>query len=581
MSLVDRALPQSASSARLRALDDLLGLATACALVVIIALAFWLRFTGLEGQDGTLSIDEARLALAGRGILEHGVPVMPTGWLYTRGLLPAYLVAASFATLGQTDLAARLPSVLAGTLLVPVMYFTGRLLAGRAGGLFAALAVAAYPPLVTWSREAWFYALYVLLCMAALFFILRAQRSQHPHDRILAGLLAGLTLFAHELGVFLVVPLAAQAALRLWQGRREPKGWRASLTALAIFTAMAALALLLTLGLRAETLGGRLSEIDQYALSPRLDEHTLSFYSDMLFQPYGLLPGIALLAIPLAVVRRAWETLILWLALIPPFLYVSTLEQYDRYGLTFVVVLIALAAQGTAFLAEWCIGRRHVDSASLDSGYATRVSPADPSPAGPRAPGLSSVDPRLSGLSAVGSRVPSPTASELLPGAVTLVILALVLLFRVNLHAAAEAARDYPKAGAWLSMARQLGITRDTLVMTDLPTVVEWYIGGVDYWPRSQKYEKYTFRGSGLPREVHSGAVLIRTLDDYERLVVEAHAGQTLWVLASGRSGQWESWVDASLRSTLERSASQRLAVDSDSYVQFSNDSEMLRIDLK
>ena len=66
---------------------------------------------------------------------EHGVPVMPTGWLYTRGLLPTYTVAASFAALGRTDFAARLPSVLAGTALVPVMFALGRTVVGRAGGV--------------------------------------------------------------------------------------------------------------------------------------------------------------------------------------------------------------------------------------------------------------------------------------------------------------------------------------------------------------------------------------------------------------------------------------------------------------
>ena len=51
---------------------------------------------------------------------------MPSCRVYTRGLLNAYLIGGSFALFGRHDFAARLPSVLAGTLLVPVVYLLGQ-----------------------------------------------------------------------------------------------------------------------------------------------------------------------------------------------------------------------------------------------------------------------------------------------------------------------------------------------------------------------------------------------------------------------------------------------------------------------
>jgi hypothetical protein len=62
-----------------RASDRAPAIAVAIAVVGATGLGLWLRLTGLWGWDGTLSPDEARLALAGRAALEHGAPVFPTG----------------------------------------------------------------------------------------------------------------------------------------------------------------------------------------------------------------------------------------------------------------------------------------------------------------------------------------------------------------------------------------------------------------------------------------------------------------------------------------------------------------------
>src|SRR5712691_2152933 len=114
-------------------------------------LAFWIRLPGLVAPDGSLNTDEARLALAADGVLQHGWPVLPSGRVYTRGLLNSYLMAPSFALLGRHDFAARLPSVVAGALLVPVVFLLGRALGGQLAGLAAAVFVTLAEPLVYYS----------------------------------------------------------------------------------------------------------------------------------------------------------------------------------------------------------------------------------------------------------------------------------------------------------------------------------------------------------------------------------------------------------------------------------------------
>src|SRR5215210_5277178 len=68
-------------------------------LVALLALTLFagaIRVKGLDAPDGRMDTDETRLALATDGVLQTGLPVMPTGRIYTRGLLNSYLIAPSF-----------------------------------------------------------------------------------------------------------------------------------------------------------------------------------------------------------------------------------------------------------------------------------------------------------------------------------------------------------------------------------------------------------------------------------------------------------------------------------------------------
>lgn len=499
---------------------------TASVVVGATAVALWLRIGGLAGWDGTFSVDEARLALAARGLLEHGAPILPSGWTYTRGLLSTALVALSFAFLGESDFAARLPSVLAGTALVPVMYLLGRALAGRPGGLFAALFVATYPPLVVWSRQAWLYAPYALSYALALLFIVRAHQGGRGRDQITASGLVGLSFFAHELGAFLLLPVGLQVAARLASLRRMPgssetadartarHGAALPLASLGLAFAAGVGLWLLVASLRADTLVGSYGEVREY-WGPHLEGRPFRFYARMLADSRGLVLGAALLGIPLAVARRRYVALILWAALLPPFLHAVLIipdAPQERYGLTFVVVVILLAALGVADGAAW-LARRS------------------------------------------GPRLPSALSPSVLAG----LALGVMLLVHQNWGQAIERAAAPPRSGDWLRQVRALGIGPNDLVMSDLPTVGGWYLGDLDYWISSREYHKYTFRTGDLPRDVHTGAILVRNVADFRRLVAEPNQGRTLWVLASRRSYQWDELVDDDFKRLLERAATRQI----------------------
>jgi hypothetical protein len=137
--------------------------------------------------------------------------------------------------------------------------------------------------------------------------------------------------------------------------------------------------------------------------------------------------------------------------------------------------------------------------------------------------------------------------------------LGLMLLAHQDVARAIDRAALSPKEGSWLRQVHELGIGPDAVIMTDVPTTIGWYVGGLDFWISSHDYEKYTTQSGGVRRDVHTGATLIRSRADFDRLVARALAGQEIWVISSGRNYQWGELVDDDLKSLLDRSALRRV----------------------
>ena len=92
--------------------------------LVIVAAGTVLRIAGLDnvGFHG----DEETMALAVRGLMESGVPQMPSGMFYPRGLPQIYLMAGSVTLFGESEWAYRLPSLLMGAALPLLSVYFGR-----------------------------------------------------------------------------------------------------------------------------------------------------------------------------------------------------------------------------------------------------------------------------------------------------------------------------------------------------------------------------------------------------------------------------------------------------------------------
>ena len=484
-------------------------LALSAVLTLILLIAAVVRIRDLPAAYGTLGVDEARLALVAEGLAEHGWPVLPTGKVYTRGLVPALLAAPFLKLLGPTDFAARLPSVLAGLLLVPVMFLYGRRLGGVGAGLLAAALAALYPPLVEWSRQAWFYSTLSLFWLLALYLCDRAVTQNDRRAWLLSLIAAALAVLTHELAVLLVPLVGLRLLAWAWTGPDRLGRLRFAVLACTPLALALGLLAAFTLTLRSDTPAGSLGEIRGFIASDfNLDG--LGFYFADLAGARGwlILPGlVAAIALADGPLRRR---LLLPLASIAALLVAITIViqvQSPQYALALTPPLLLVGAIGVTILAR-----------------------------------------RLA------ARLPSRFA---IPAAAGLYVLILAAWF--DPAGLAKSTEVGWQNNPWIENLYALGYQPGDLVITDLPTVTQFYLGRVDFWARSVHHEKYTTLGpDGQRRDIHSGALLVRTRSDFAELVRDPNEGKVAWVIASNEVPHWYRFLDSDLRKYLTQQADAR-----------------------
>lgn len=174
-------------------------------LLSIVMLAAYLRLRHLG--DLPLHGDEDLTALAVKGILASGLPSLPSGMLYLRGMLYSYLAAASSLFLGLNELALRVPSAVCGIILVCVVFDAARRIFDRETALISALLVTLSSSLIFYFRTARMYGLLCLLFLLAFILVCRALTTGRLFHWFLALVTFVLGSLSHGLAVMFSVLL--------------------------------------------------------------------------------------------------------------------------------------------------------------------------------------------------------------------------------------------------------------------------------------------------------------------------------------------------------------------------------------
>lgn len=195
---------------------------TTVLVLAIIATAYWLWF-GVSQRS--VVGDEGISILSAQAVLTHGYPRLPSGWIYHRADLPAYLVAASIGVFGLNDVAITLPSLLLSLGSMILVYLFGRDVFHR-----PAVGVAAAAMLVALQAQA-FYAtsprMYMTLQFCTVLAVYSAWRGYVKGERAAQWMtmlaIAG-AIFSHEQGgaVLVAVPLSVLAVRWIMGTDRPP-----------------------------------------------------------------------------------------------------------------------------------------------------------------------------------------------------------------------------------------------------------------------------------------------------------------------------------------------------------------------
>lgn len=188
---------------------------------LILLIAFRLRWH--YAQAISLYVDEFTTLWAAQRTQVVGAPIMPSGVLYTRGLLATYVEAAFLSLFGFHYLIGRLPSILFGLATLVALWLAGRRFWREEVGLLAALGLALLPEAILWSGRARFYAqlqFFTLLTVWAAFeaVIVKPDDQRFGRRQWRFALFFILALFSHEELVLLYPSLVL--GMFLWRGWR-------------------------------------------------------------------------------------------------------------------------------------------------------------------------------------------------------------------------------------------------------------------------------------------------------------------------------------------------------------------------
>ena len=173
--------------------------------LIVVALTgagFALRFLQVRGiwVDEAISVHQAHMSLS--ALLAN---------LRETDNHPPLFFMALWATVrllhSSSEQAVRLPSLIAGTLLIPALFVTGRELFDRRTGLLAALLATVAPLLIWYSQESRPYAMFMLFATLAVWAQVRVIRDGRARYWVAYGALTIALLYTHY---FSVIPIAIQ-----------------------------------------------------------------------------------------------------------------------------------------------------------------------------------------------------------------------------------------------------------------------------------------------------------------------------------------------------------------------------------
>ena len=315
---------------------------------ILAGLALLVRLANL---DHTAYVDELNHLIAAESLLRDGALLLESGVEYTRARFFTWLVAGSLLLFGEGLVSARIPAVLAGTLLVVVTFLWVRRSLGAWEGWTAGILVLLAPQAIYHSQIARFYSFQALFVLGAAWcawtLATRSRWSVRGVGVPLAlGALCGVGAMAVQISSLLGLAaiglwLAVVLAIRLLRGELSPR-FRIRVVGALVVGVVVGTAWVVWSG----TLAQALASFGHVGLWAESQAGNLRYYHYHLLSHYPVLwaafPVIVLLAL-----RRHPGLSSLWVTILGLVLVVHSLaawkaDRYIFYALPFFFALVGM-----------------------------------------------------------------------------------------------------------------------------------------------------------------------------------------------------------------------------------------------
>src|SRR5688572_4961396 len=142
------------------------------------------------------------MGLAARGIVAHGIPILPSEMAYFRAPLHTYLLAGSTLIFGDNEWALRLPSAIVGSICGLLAFFMGkRFLDPKPNLCFVAL-ITFLPAMIEISQTARMYVFFVASLLAFGILLFRWEKTGSALSLLSAFFVLIIAIQFHRLAVF-------------------------------------------------------------------------------------------------------------------------------------------------------------------------------------------------------------------------------------------------------------------------------------------------------------------------------------------------------------------------------------------
>ena len=174
------------------------------ALFIVILLIFTFLLTLIRIDGLQFSGDEIISLIAAEGVTNTKLPTLPSGIIYSRGIVSSYFLSIPLQLFGGSIIALRLVNVLFGLGTALLIYFVGKKLGGRSVGLLAFLVFSLHYWHLHVSCNIRMYQPFQFFSLLLFYFILMYMESKRWWQLLGIGVSFVFAVFTHEIFFFTI-----------------------------------------------------------------------------------------------------------------------------------------------------------------------------------------------------------------------------------------------------------------------------------------------------------------------------------------------------------------------------------------